>query len=136
MILCANWYVYFVNRLWDHLALNMDLYVQPKELQDVEALVKTKRYEVEAGGDGVQHLNSKSERAKSSKLSRSRRNKDWKGLVARVAEPPPLQSFEVTNAHSEKKARSKVNRAPKSLSPASPIQKKRGRAVEQQKTKV
>lgn len=135
IIVCANLYAYIVNRLWEHLALNMDLYVQPKELQD-EAPKKKLLSQVQAGGDGFLHLNSESETGKSSKSSRSRHNKDWKGLVGRVAEAPPLRSFLVDNTHLEGKTQSKVNHGPRSPSPPPPVQRKRGRADEQQKKKV
>lgn len=127
--------MYLVNRLWDHLALNIDLYVQSKELQD-EAPKRKLISEVQAGGDGFQHLNSQSERVESNKLSRSRRNKDWKGLVGRDTEAPYLWNSEVDNVHLEEKDRSKVNRGPRLQSPPSPVQRKRRRSVDQQKTKV
>ncbi|XP_057459079.1 uncharacterized protein LOC130749716 isoform X2 [Lotus japonicus] len=124
----------FVAWLWDHLALNIDLYVQSKELQD-EAPKRKLISEVQAGGDGFQHLNSQSERVESNKLSRSRRNKDWKGLVGRDTEAPYLWNSEVDNVHLEEKDRSKVNRGPRLQSPPSPVQRKRRRSVDQQKTK-
>lgn len=122
-----------VNRLWDHLALNIDLYVESKGLQD-EAPKSKLISKVQAGDDGFQNLNSKSERVK----SRSRRNRDWKGLVCREAEAPPLQSFVVDSMHLDKKVLSKVKRArrPRPPSPAPPVQRKRGCAFEEQKTKV
>ncbi|KAJ1409756.1 RNA-binding domain superfamily [Sesbania bispinosa] len=124
----------FVSWLWDHLALNIDSYVQPKELHD-EAPKRKLISEVQSGVDGIKHLNSQSERVKSTKVSSSRRNKDWKALVEREAEAPPLWSSEVDTTHLEEKAQSKVNRGPRSLSPPPPVRRKRSRAVEQQKTK-
>ncbi|XP_027340244.1 uncharacterized protein LOC113853804 isoform X2 [Abrus precatorius] len=123
----------FVSWLWDHLDLNLNLYVQPEALQD-EAPKKKLISEVQAGGDDFQHLNSQSERGKSSKLSRSRHNKDWKGLVRVEAEPPPIRSSVVDNTHLEENARPKANHGPSSLSPKPPVQRKRGRD-EQQRTK-
>ncbi|CAL5196309.1 unnamed protein product [Lathyrus oleraceus] len=122
----------FVSWLWDHLALNIDLYVESKGLQD-EAPKSKLISKVQAGDDGFQNLNSKSERVK----SRSRRNKDWKGLVCREAEAPPLQSFVVDSMHLDKKVQSKGNRAPRPRppSPAPPVQRKRGCAFEEKKTK-
>ncbi|KAK7283865.1 hypothetical protein RIF29_13613 [Crotalaria pallida] len=124
----------FVSWLWDHLALNIDLYVQPKELQD-EAPKRKLISKVQVGGDGLQDLNSESEIGKSSKLARSRRNRDWKGLVGREAEAPTLRSFVVGDTNLEGKTRSKVNHSPRSSSPPPPFQRKRGRDDEQQKTK-
>ncbi|KAE9617304.1 hypothetical protein Lal_00034878 [Lupinus albus] len=120
----------FVSWLWDHLALNIDLYVQPQELQD-EAPKRKLISEVQVGGDGFQDLNSE---GKSSKLSRSRRNRDWKGLVGRETKAPTLRSFVVDNTNLEDKTRSKVNCSPMLSSPP-PFQRKRGRDDEQQKTK-
>ncbi|KAL5062296.1 hypothetical protein RYX36_024033 [Vicia faba] len=122
----------FVSWLWDHLALNIDLYVESKGLQD-EAPKSKLISKVQAGDDGIQNLNSKSERVK----SRSRRNRDWKGLVCREAEAPPLQSFVVDSMHLDKIVQSKVNRAtrPRPPSHAPPVQRKRGCAFEEQKTK-
>ncbi|XP_019453421.1 PREDICTED: uncharacterized protein LOC109354999 [Lupinus angustifolius] len=124
----------FVSWLWDHLALNIDLYVQPKELQD-EAPKRKLISEVQVGGDGFQDLNSESEIGKSNKLSRSRRNRDWKGLVGREVEAPTLRSFVANDTNMEGKPRSKVNHSPRSSSPPPPFQRKRGRDDEQQKTK-
>jgi hypothetical protein len=58
--------------------LNLDLYVQSKGLQD-EAPKSKLLSKVQADDDGFQNLNSKSESVR----SRTRRNKDWKGLVGR-----------------------------------------------------
>ena len=135
IILCAYFYVYLVSRLWDHLALNIDLYVQPKELQG-EAPKRRLISEVQVGGDGFGHLNSQSERGKSSKLTRSQHNKDWKGLVGREAEAPLLQSFVVDRTHLEGKTQSKAGHGLRSSSAPSSVLRKRSRAGEQQKTKV
>ncbi|MCI25741.1 RNA-binding (RRM/RBD/RNP motif) family protein, partial [Trifolium medium] len=98
---------------------------------------------VQADDDGFQNLNSNSERVR----SRSRRNKDWKGLVGRDTEAPPPLSFVVDSMHLDEKSQSKVNRhpiakkkkvnrSPRPPSPTPPVLTKRGYAVEQQKTKV
>ncbi|KEH19064.1 RNA-binding (RRM/RBD/RNP motif) family protein [Medicago truncatula] len=120
----------FVSWLWDHLALNIDLYVQSKGLQD-EAPKSKVLSKAQAGDDDFQSLNQKSESVK----SRSRRNKDWNGLVGRDAEAPPLLSFVVDNMHLDKKDQSKVNGGPKAPSLAPPVQRKKGCAVEQQKVR-
>lgn len=113
--------------------LNLGLYVKPEELQVEDPKVIS---EVQAGGDAFQHSNSQSERGKSNKLPRSRRNRDWKGLVSREAEPHSIQSSEVDNSHLKGNAPPKLNRDPRSLSPKPLVQRKRGRADEQQRTKV
>lgn len=106
--------------------MNLDSYVQPKELQN-EAPKKKLISEVQAG---------ESERGKSDKLYRSRHNKDWQGLVRGEAEPPPIRSCVVDTTHVDEKAQPKLNHGQRSLSPKSPVQRKRGRADEQQRTKV
>ncbi|KAF7824527.1 Embryonic polyadenylate-binding protein 2 [Senna tora] len=123
----------FVSWLWDHLALNIDLYVQPKELED-EAPKRTIS-EVQAGGNDSQPLNLESERGRLHKSSRSRRNKDWKELVRGEAEPPPLRSSEVDNTYLEEKTQPKVNHSTRSPPSSPPVRRKRGRPNEQQKTK-
>lgn len=115
--------------------MNLHLYVQPEALLD-EAPKRKLISEVQAGGNDSQHFNLQSERGKSSKLSRSRHNKDWKGLTRGEAEPPPIRSNVVDNTHLDEEAQPEANHGPRSLSPKPPIQRKRGRADEQQRTKV
>ncbi|KAL6561004.1 hypothetical protein OROGR_003794 [Orobanche gracilis] len=124
----------FVSWLWSHLDLNLDLNVQPKELQD-KAPKKKLISEVQAGSDGFKHSSSQSERGESNKLSRSRRNKDWKGFARVEVEPPPIRSSDVDNTHLEEKSQSKVNRGLRSSSPKPSDQRKRARADEPQRTK-
>jgi hypothetical protein len=114
--------------------LNLALYVKPEKPQD-EAPKRKLISKIQAGGDGFQHSKSELERGNSSKSSRSRHNKDWKGL-AREAEVPTIRISEVDNAHLEEKVRPKVNRGRRSLSPKPAVQRKRDRADEQQRTKV
>ncbi|KAK7271589.1 hypothetical protein RJT34_27621 [Clitoria ternatea] len=124
----------FVSWLWDHLDLNLDLYVQPEEI--LEETPKRKLIsEVQGGGSDSQPLNSQSEKGKSGKLSRSRHNKDWKGLLRGDGEPPIIRSSVVDNAHLEEKSRHKDKRGPRSQSPKPPVQKKRGRGDEEQRAK-
>ncbi|XP_054812056.1 uncharacterized protein LOC129313138 isoform X2 [Prosopis cineraria] len=121
----------FVSWLWDHLAVHLDLYVQPKELRE-EAPKRKLSSEVHVGNNVSQHFDSQSERGKSHKSSISQHNKDWKGVAREETEPS--QSSEVDNAHLKEKARSKVNHSPRSRSP-SPVRKKRGWPDGQLKTK-
>ncbi|XP_061344166.1 nucleolin 1-like isoform X2 [Gastrolobium bilobum] len=124
----------FVSWLWDHLDLNLVLYVQPEESQG-ETPKRKLISEGQTGGDGFQHLNSQSGRRKSNKLSRNRHNKYWKGLVKGEDEPTPIRSSEIDNVHLEEKTRPQVNCGPRSLSPKPPVQRKRGRADDHQRTK-
>lgn len=131
-MICTNECVYIVNRLWDHLTLNIDLYVQPNELQDgaPERIVS----EVQVSGDDTQHLNSESNTGNSRKLSRRRHNSDWKGLGRDETEPLILRSSVVFNSHLEENIRTKVDRHPRSP-PSPPVRRKRDRSDEH-KTKV
>ncbi|XP_004499869.1 uncharacterized protein [Cicer arietinum] len=124
----------FVSWLWDHLHLNLALYVKAEKLQD-EAPKRKLISEIQAGGDSFQHSNSQLERGNSNKFSRSQHNKDWKSLVRGETEAHTITSSEVDNAHLEEKIRPQVNRGPRSLSPKPPVQRKRSRADEQQRTK-
>ncbi|KAK7401514.1 hypothetical protein VNO78_13059 [Psophocarpus tetragonolobus] len=125
----------FISWLWDHLDLNLDSYVHPPESLPDEAPKKKVISEVQAGGDDSQDLMSQPERGKSSKLARSRHNKDWKGLIRGEAEPPPIRSSVVDNAHLEEKVRPEATHGPRSISPKPPVKRKRSRADEQQRTK-
>ncbi|KAE9584884.1 hypothetical protein Lal_00024347 [Lupinus albus] len=124
----------FVSWLWNYLDLNLDLYVQPKELK-IEPPKKKLISEIQAGGDGFKHSSLQSEIVEPNKLSRSRRNKDWKGLVTVEAEQPPIQSSEIDNTQLEEKSRPKVNCGLRSSSPKSPTQRKRSRADDPHRTK-
>lgn len=115
--------------------MNLALYVKAEKLQD-EAPKRKLISEIQAGGDSFQHSNSQLERGNSNKFSRSQHNKDWKSLVRGETEAHTITSSEVDNAHLEEKIRPQVNRGPRSLSPKPPVQRKRSRADEQQRTKV
>ncbi|GLT84173.1 hypothetical protein SLE2022_024200 [Rubroshorea leprosula] len=123
----------FVSWLWDHLASSLDLYVPPLESQ-VEESAKTNSTLREQGGisDSFK-VDSESERAKSTKLHRSRHKREWKGLVRDAADPPPLRSSEVNNIQFEERTPHKVSHG-KSSSPRL-NQKKRNRTEERQQTK-
>ncbi|CAL0326157.1 unnamed protein product [Lupinus luteus] len=123
----------FVSWLWHYLDLNLDLYVQPKELK-IEAPKKKLISEIQAGGDGFKHSSLQS-RVESNKLSKSRRNKDWKGLVRVEAEPTPIQSYVVDNTPLVEKSQPKVSCGLRSSSSKPPTQRKRSRADEPQRTK-
>ncbi|KAF6158654.1 hypothetical protein GIB67_040168 [Kingdonia uniflora] len=115
----------FVSWLWGHLSLSLDLYVQSRdshldEVAKTESILLVKQVE-----DGAEQLDSESERKKLTKESKSRRNREWKGLVRDEADPPPLRSSEIENFHSEKQTRkkfSKVNCVKRPRSPRRPVQ--------------
>ena len=81
------------------------------------------------------HLDSESERGNSLR-SRSRHNREWKGLARDGAEPPPLRSSEADHVHAEEKTHRKVGRAKRALSPKHPNMKKRGRPDDFKQVKV
>uniref|UniRef100_A0A2N9IGK9 RRM domain-containing protein n=1 Tax=Fagus sylvatica TaxID=28930 RepID=A0A2N9IGK9_FAGSY len=80
------------------------------------------------------HSDSESEREKSNKLSRSRHNREWKGLVRDAAEPPPLRSSDIDKMHYEEKPNRRVSRAKRSPSPRS-FQRKRSQPDERENKK-
>lgn len=102
-------------RLWDHLRSNLDLYAQSKESRPDEV--------------AKQKPVSESEGIKSDKLSKSRRNRDWKGVIRDPDEPPLLRSAVIANIHSDDK-----NHMKRSPSPQPLTHRKRGRSGERGQT--
>lgn len=100
----------FVSWLWEHLRSNIDLYAQPREPRPEEV--------------AKQKPQSESEVMKSDKLpNRSRRTKDWKGVIRDPDQPPPLRSAVIANIHTDHTKRSP--------SPQPIIHRKRGRSGEE-----
>lgn len=118
----------FVSWLWDHLGSNINLYVQPQESLSDEAAKEKPTTGDQMARNDLHHLDFKSDRGKSSKLSRSRHNREWKTLVRDVDEPPPFQSSVIDNVHTDERTRGKVGHAERSHSPQPVAQKKSGRA--------
>ncbi|KAJ0977373.1 hypothetical protein J5N97_012847 [Dioscorea zingiberensis] len=87
--------VSFVSWLWDHLSSNLHLYVQSKE-SFPEKATKAKHTLEEMSGKQSQEeyvsghtlVDSENEREKLSKVSRRRRNREWKGLVQQTGSFP------------------------------------------------
>ncbi|KAA8520257.1 hypothetical protein F0562_014513 [Nyssa sinensis] len=125
----------FVSWLWDHLESNLDLYVQPRE-SSADEVTKTKPKSAEQTvRNDSNHLDSDSDRGKSDKLSRSRHNREWKGLVRDAEEPPPLRSSVIDSADVEERTHGRVGRGKRSLSPRPTVPKKRSRPDERHQTK-
>lgn len=124
-------------RLWDHLGSNLHLYVlQPQESHPDEAAeAKTKSGDQRRRNES-RHLDSDSERGKSSKLSRSRHNREWKSLVRDADEPPPFQSSGTDSVGTHERAQLKMSQSKRSPPPQPLSQKKRSRPDERQETKV
>ncbi|XP_010257271.1 PREDICTED: protein gar2-like [Nelumbo nucifera] len=117
----------FVSWLWDHLSSNLHLYVQAEETCHDE-VTKTKPILVEqTERNDPKNLDYESEREKLTKEPRSRRNREWKGLVRDVAEPPPLRSSEIDNFHPEAKTHQGSGHNKRSPSPQPSHQRKRNR---------
>ncbi|KAJ8638035.1 hypothetical protein MRB53_012302 [Persea americana] len=118
----------FINWLWDHLASSLHLYVQSRESFSNE-VAKTKRISERNDSQpehlsGGFHSDSDYDREKSVRESRSRRNREWKGLVRDAADPPPLRSSEIENFRSEKPHHRSV-RLSRAHSPRPSVHKKR-----------
>ncbi|THG14317.1 hypothetical protein TEA_002680 [Camellia sinensis var. sinensis] len=118
----------FVSWLWDHLGSNINLYVLPQESLSDEAAKEKPTTGDQMARNDLHHLDFKSDRGKSSKLSRSRHNREWKTLVRDVDEPPPFQSSAIDNVHTDERTRGKVGHVERSHSPQPVAQKKSGRA--------
>ncbi|XP_044487807.1 uncharacterized protein LOC123212723 isoform X2 [Mangifera indica] len=120
----------FVSWLWEHLSSNLNLYVHNEE-SHTNKMVKMKPT---LGGQGDSpQLDPESERGKPNKLSRSRHNREWKGLARNAAETPLLQTSEVDNVYLEEKPGPEVSHSKKTPPPR--VQKKRIRPDERQHTK-
>lgn len=126
----------YLNRLWDHLASNLELYAQPQESYPDEGAKSKPALGNQGRRSDPQLLHSESDREKSGKLSRSRHNKEWKGLVRDAAELPPLRSSEIDDMHAEDNNRHRVSRSKRAFSPRRPIERKRNRPDERQQAKV
>lgn len=126
------YYYFFPNRLWDHLDSNLDSYVQPQESY-VNEVLKTK-----PAANDTHRLDSESERAKTSKESKSWHRRDWKGLMKDADEPPPLRSSVVEKIHLEEKPHQRVrtSRGKRSPSPRSVGLRKRSQPDEGENIKV
>lgn len=132
----------FVSWLWDHLSLNSHLYAQPKESLTEEVANrnmtandhsgKSNAEKVQAGSISYTDLEHEGER--SVNVSRSRRNREWKGLVGEMAGSFPLRSTVIEALHSGEKPCQRVD-----ISHSSPPRpqgiKKRSREDERQPMK-
>lgn len=124
------------NRLWDHLATNLDLYVQPQETHTDEVARTNPTLVEQTGGNESRHMDSEPQKVKPDNSYRGRHKREWKDVVRDVSHQPPLRSSVVVNIHQEKKTLCNVSRARRSPSPQSPQLKKRSRHDEQQHVKV
>ncbi|CAK9154884.1 unnamed protein product [Ilex paraguariensis] len=120
----------FVSWLWDHLGSNLGLYVQPRESHpDDVARLKPMPGEL-VGGQDSHHVDFESEIGKSNTLSKSRHNREWKGLVSDADDLRPLKGSETDNIPKEESIDGKVGHAKRSISPRPTLYKKRSRPEE------
>ncbi|KAI5603778.1 hypothetical protein POPTR_001G269200v4 [Populus trichocarpa] len=125
----------FVSWLWDHLATNLDMYVQPPETHADEVARTNPTLIEQTGGNESHQLDSEHENVKPDNSSRGRHKREWKGVARDVNQPPPLRSSVVDNIHLEEKTHGKASRARRSPSPQPPQEQKRSRHDEQQHVK-
>ncbi|KAF9665735.1 hypothetical protein SADUNF_Sadunf16G0154700 [Salix dunnii] len=123
----------FVSWLWDHLATNLNMYVQPPETRTDEVARTNPTLVEQTGGNESHKLDS--ENVKPDNSTRGRHKREWKSVARDVNQPPPLRSSVVDNIHLEEKTHGKASRARRSPSPQPPQQKKRSRHDEQQHVK-
>ncbi|KAJ6345477.1 hypothetical protein OIU78_008187 [Salix suchowensis] len=125
----------FVSWLWDHLATNLDLYVQPQETHTDEVARTNPTLVEQTGGNESRHMDSEPQKVKPDNSYRGRHKREWKDVVRDVSHQPPLRSSVVVNIHQEKKTLCNISRARRSPSPQSPQLKKRSQHDEQQHVK-
>lgn len=78
----TNCFKLHFNRLWDHLASSMDLYVEPPAKSSANEVPRPKSPVAEPDTRNNSHnLESDSERGKTEKLSSRRRNREWRGIA-------------------------------------------------------
>eukprot|EP00258_Populus_trichocarpa_P048254 XP_024464273.1 uncharacterized protein LOC7482274 isoform X3 [Populus trichocarpa] len=125
----------FVSWLWDHLATNLDLYVQPQETGTDEVARTNPTLVEQTGGNESHHMDSEPQKVKPDNSYRGRHKREWKGVVRDVNHRPPLRSSVVVNIHQEEKTHCEVSHARRSTSPQPPQQKKRSQHDERQHVK-
>lgn len=145
MLVDGDWQIMpllFYYRLWDHLSSNLHVYVQPKESIPEKATKAKPTLDVLSGkrsqeenAAGNKLADSENEREKLNKESRSRRNREWKGLVQEISSVPIQKSFTGSTQHEGKNHQRKtIGR--RSRSPRLHSNRKRVRQEEELSAKV
>lgn len=117
----------FVTWLWDHLESHLDLYVPSQKSSAVEvAKAKPELADHVDRNDSHQPI-SDSGGVKANKSSKSRHNRDWKGLVMDDTQPPPLRSSITDHVQNEEKSHRNALRARQCAPPEPPGHRKRDR---------
>ena len=119
-------------RLWDHLAANIDQYVEScKPILDEAS--KSKSVSPEFAGTNIsRHPDYNKEQAEIDKTSRSRHSRKWRGLTTTEPQPPTLRSSVVDEAENERKTDRNHGYEKRSVSPNPPAQRKRSRATQRE----
>ncbi|XP_072992125.1 uncharacterized protein [Typha latifolia] len=133
----------FVSWLWDYLSSNLHLYVQQQvpTPNDVAKSSQTAKELSVRNKSSPEHLTGSMQTGpeyekESSKISRTRQKREWKGLVQEETESFPLRSVLTGILHGEGKTGQKSNNiARRSRSPNLHVHRKRGREDERQTTK-
>uniref|UniRef100_A0A0E0EN79 RRM domain-containing protein n=1 Tax=Oryza meridionalis TaxID=40149 RepID=A0A0E0EN79_9ORYZ len=104
----------FISWLWDHLSVNLHLYVQTQEQQQVDNKDDEAPNELPGGQKSSElQLRSKDqthpERTSEPSTTRSRTKRDWKGIGREGNENFPLRSVLKDILHGEEKRSQKVN---------------------------
>ena len=118
----TNCFKLHFNRLWDHLASSMDLYVEPPAKASANEVPTQKSPVAEPDTRNNSHnLESDSERGKTEKLSSRRRTREWRGIANEETRVVP---------------RSEVSRVKHSSPEQVPGHRKRSRPDDHQGTEV
>lgn len=118
----TNCFKLHFNRLWDHLASSMDLYVALPTKSSANEVPRPRSPVAEPDTINNSHnLESDSERGKSEKLSSRRRNREWGGIANDKTRVVP---------------RSEVSRVKRSSPEQVPSHRKRNRADDHQGIEV
>lgn len=126
----------FVTWLWDHLASHLDEYLPSHKTSSVEVAKAKPELGESADKTDTNHPVSDSGGGKSKSSSKSRHNRDWKGLVTDDTQPPPLRSTIANHVQHEEKAHRIPLRARQSVSPEPAVHRKRNRPDERTQLKT
>lgn len=132
--------VAFVSWLWDHLSLSLHLYVQQESsLGKVDSEKPTEEvYRSHSSQpdplSSIKQTDMECEREKPSRLSRTRRSREWKSSVQKT-ELFPLRSTVTEILRSEVRTHDRSNMGKRSRSPIPEVNKKRRRQDEGQPAK-
>lgn len=124
----------FVSWLWEHLASNLDLYVQSSESHS-DGVPKTNPIAIQQPvGDDSRPIESKSANLKSTKFLKSRYTREWKAQAIDEGEQPRLRSGVADGNHADKDSH-KADDEKKEVSPQPAARRKRDHPEERPQSK-